>query len=62
MLQGQFDFDGKDDNIFIGGQQATFVEGIFSDQIDVAYIELSDNRRTLSPGDGTRISGFMDGL
>jgi hypothetical protein len=62
MQQGQFDFAGADNNISVGGVQATFVEGIFSDEIDVAYIRLSAEPADPNIlGDGIRIGGFMDG-
>lgn len=62
MLNGQFFFQGADNNIFVGGQQATFEEGILSEEIDVAFIRLSNvpvNPNIL--GDGSQILGFIDG-
>jgi len=62
MQKGQFAFEGEDNYISVDGEQATFVKGIFSDQIDAAYIRLSaapDDPNIL--GDGTRISGFING-
>ena len=62
MQNDEFNFEGEDDNVFVNGQQATFVEGIFSDEIDAAFIQLSgaDADPNLL-GDGTQIGGFING-
>lgn len=62
MQAGTFDFEGEDNNIFVDGQRSTFVEGIFSDEIDVAFIRLGNVINNPNQmGDGTQIAGFMEG-
>ena len=62
MLQEEFFFQGEDDRIFVNGQQETFVEGILSDEIDIAFIRLFNipvNPNILD--DGIQIGSFVDG-
>lgn len=60
MLAGEFFFEGSDKKISVDDQQAEFIEGIFSDELDIAYLRINpdgDDPNMMS--DGNRIAGFI---
>jgi hypothetical protein len=60
MLAGDFFFEGSDKKISVDGRQAEFIEGIFSDELDIAYLRMEpdgDDPNIMS--DGSRIAGFI---
>lgn len=62
MQQGQFRFKGQDNNIFLDGNRETFVDGIFSREIDAAFIRLSGSPFGANNlGQGVTIRSFLNG-
>lgn len=62
MLKEEYYFEGDDTDIFVDGNREDFVEGIFSDELDIAFIQLSDaGNFSNEMGDGTQITGYLDG-
>jgi hypothetical protein len=58
---GELFFQGFDDNISVDNQPAAFVEGIFSDELDVAFVSLAGNNNGMSNElpNGLEVAGFV---
>ena len=62
MANNDFFFNGNDNNIFVEDQPESFVEGTFSNEIDVAFIQLNNHVNTSNTLiDGTTITGYVGG-
>jgi hypothetical protein len=62
MLDNQFFFSGNDNNIFIDNKQSVFTDGVFSNDIDVAFIQIPNSVHASNFFiNGSRITGFING-
>lgn len=62
MMNNEFFFNGADGDISIDDEPEVFTEGIFSNEIDVAFIQLQNNVNASNILiDGTQINGFING-